>query len=82
MAAPSSRTALLPRLLAVLICAGCVLGIVRLAQEAAPVAGETAAAQGDCVARKRAEIDREKAAGRLSAEQAMLRRQKIKAECG
>ena len=84
MAIRQSRTALPPRLLAILICAGCVLGIVRLAQEAAPAATGTgvAAAGGDCVARRRAEIDQEKAAGRLTAEQAMIRRQKIKAECG
>ena len=84
MAALQSRTALLPRLLAIVICAGCVAGIVRLAQLAAPVAADAgvAAAGGDCVARKRAEIEQEKAAGRLTAEQAMIRRQKIKAECG
>jgi hypothetical protein len=84
MAALRSRTALLPRLLAIVICAGCVVGIVRLAQQAAPMATATGvvAAGGDCVARKRAEIEQEKAAGRITAEQAMIRRQKIKAECG
>ena len=82
MAAARQRTALLPRILALALCAASVLGIVRLAQQSAPVAADSAAAGGDCLARKRAEIDREKAAGRLTAEQAMIRRQKLKAECG
>ena len=82
MAASRQRTALLPRVLALAVCAASVLGIVKLTRQSLPVAADAAAAGGDCVARKRAEIDQEKAAGRLTAEQAMIRRQKIKAECG
>jgi hypothetical protein len=82
MNATRRSTALLPRLLALALCAASVLGIVRLAREAGPLAGDVPVAGGDCIARKRAEIEQEKAAGRLTAEQAMIRRQKIKAECG
>ena len=82
MAAAGRRTALLPRILALAVCAASVLGIVKVTRQSVPVTADLAAAGGDCVARKRAEIDQEKAAGRLTAEQAMIRRQKIKAECG
>ena len=82
MAAALRRTALLPRILALAVFAASVLGIVKVTRQSVPVAADLAAAGGDCVARKRAEIDQEKAAGRLTAEQAMIRRQKIKAECG
>jgi hypothetical protein len=70
---------------ALLVCLGSVAGIVRLAQQgpatSAPGAA-TASTDGGCATRKRAEIEREKAAGRLTAEQAMIRRQKIARECG
>lgn len=77
----TARTGPLPRLLALAICAASLAGIAWIARSG-PSAPITASAGGDCVARKRAEIDAEKAAGRLTAEQAMIRRQKIKAECG
>jgi hypothetical protein len=73
-----ARGAYLARGLALLVCLACVLGIVRLARE--PVAGPAASA-GDCVAAGRAEIEVLKAAGRLTAEQAMLRRQKLATAC-
>jgi hypothetical protein len=79
---------LLARAVALAIFLGCALAIGRLAQQApetgAPGAGTGVAAEadGDCATVKRAEIDREKAAGRLTAEQAMIRRQKIARECG
>ena len=77
---------LLARAVALAIFLGCVLAIGRLAQQApgtgAPGAGVAAEADGDCAAAKRAEIEREKAAGRLTAEQAMIRRQEIARECG
>ena len=63
-----------------------ILAIGRLAQQApetgTPGAGVAAEAGGDCATTKRAEIEREKAAGRLTAEQAMIRRQEIARECG
>jgi hypothetical protein len=70
--------AYLARGLALLVCLACVLGIARLARE--PVAGPVASF-GDCVAAGRAEIEALKATGRLTAEQAMLRRQKLAAAC-
>jgi hypothetical protein len=74
------------RALALLVCLGSVAGMVRLAQQSpatsAPGAATASADGGDCATRKRAEIEREKAAGRLTAEQAMIRRQKIARECG
>jgi hypothetical protein len=77
------RSSLLPRLLALALCAACVLGIVRVVRNAAPAGTVVGvSATDDCAARKRAEIEQERAAGRLTAEQAMIRRQQIKAECG
>jgi hypothetical protein len=75
------------RAVALLVCLGSVAGIVRLAQQgpatSAPGAAAASSADGGgCATRKRAEIEREKAAGRLTAEQAMVRRQKIARECG
>jgi hypothetical protein len=77
----ASRTTLLLRLLALGLCAACVLAIFSIARNTPPDASVAAAGE-DCAARKRAEIEAEKAAGRLTAEQAMIRRQRIKAECG
>ena len=79
MVSGSTRTSYLARGLALLVCLGCVVLIVRLAQE--PGDPATSSADSDCAGRKRAEIEQEKAAGRLTAEQAMIRRQKIAAEC-
>jgi hypothetical protein len=76
----STGTSYLARGLALLVCLGCIALIARLALE--PGGAATPAASGDCITRKRAEIEQEKAAGRLTAEQAMIRRQKIAAECG
>ena len=76
----AARTALLPRLLALGLCTVCVLAIFWIARNTAPDASVPAG--DDCAARRRAEIEAEKAAGRLTAEQAMIRRQNIKAECG
>ena len=74
------------RALALLICLGCVAGIARLAQRdqatGAPDAATASAHGSDCTPRRRAELEREKAAGRLTAEQAMIRRQQIARECG
>ena len=77
----AGRTSLLPRLLALGICLASIGAIAWIARTAPPAA-TVAAGDGDCAARKRAEIEAEKAAGRLTAEQAMIRRQKIRAECG
>jgi hypothetical protein len=84
MAARRSGTSWHHRLLALAICAACIAAIVRLAgaPDAPPAITATATADADCAARKRAEIDQERSAGRLTAEQAMIRRQKIAAECG
>lgn len=70
---------MLPRLLALLICIGCIALIARLALKSAPTG---AARGGDCAAETQAAIERDKAEGKLTAEQAIMRRQKIKAECG
>lgn len=82
---PARSTGLLARGVAALVCAGCVWGILQIAREApdaAPTAATTPAGDtADCVARKRAEIERLKAAGALTAEQAMIRRQRIAREC-
>jgi hypothetical protein len=59
-----------------------VLGIVRIAQHSRPDEAAASSAGTDCVSDKRQAIEREKAAGRLTAEQAMIRRQRINAECG
>jgi hypothetical protein len=58
-----------------------VLGIVQIAQHSRPDKAAASSAGTDCVAKMRQAIEREKAAGRLTAEQAMIRRQQIKAEC-
>ena len=76
---PITGTPMLARLLALLICIGCLALIARLALELAP----TGAARGpDCAAEAQAAIERDKAEGKLTAAQAIMRRQKIKAECG
>jgi hypothetical protein len=69
--------------LALLVFAGCVAAIACIAREAPKAAPSTAAAAADqdCAARARAEIERLKAEGRLTAEQAMIRRQKIASSC-
>lgn len=81
---PGRSTGFLARGVAALVFAGCVWGILQIAREApdAPTA-VTAPAGGaaDCVAQKRAEIERLKATGELTAEQAMIRRQRIAREC-
>lgn len=77
----TARTGPLPRLLALALCAASVAGMVWIARSGASDPA-VATADADCAGRKRAEIEAEKAAGRLTAEQAMVRRQKIKAECG
>lgn len=86
MARRSSAGGYLARGLALLVCLAAVAGIVRLAQRSPatgpPNAATASADGGDCASRRRAEIEREKAAGRLTAEQAMIQRQKIARECG
>ena len=77
----AARTGALPRLVALAVCAASLGGIVWVARSG-PSQPVAASADGDCVSRQRAEIEAEKAAGRLTAEQAMIRRQKLKAECG
>lgn len=74
----STGTSMLARLLALLIFVGCMALIARLALEGAP----TGAARDDCATEAQAAIEREKAEGKLTAQQAIMRRQKIKAECG
>lgn len=76
---PSTGTSLLARLLALLVFVGCLALIARLALESAP---SGAGSGGDCAAEAQAAIERDKAEGRLTAQQAIMRRQKIKAECG
>lgn len=66
----------LARLLALLVCAGCVVLIAHLARQSmAPTS------TGDYAATARAAIERDKAAGRLTAEQAIIQRQQIAAKC-
>lgn len=79
----AGSTGLVARAVAVLVCGASVLGIVRIAQEAPETRLEAAAApeSGDCATRKRAEIEALRAAGRLTAEAAMIRRQRIAREC-
>ena len=73
------------RLLALAIAGACGFALVQVhhgAVEAdAGAAVQAAANAGDCVGQKRAEIERLKAEGKLSAEQAMIRRQRAAAEC-
>jgi hypothetical protein len=74
------------RLLALAVAGACGFALVQVhrgAVEADTGAAVQAAAAnaGDCVGRKRAEIERLKAEGKLSAEQAMIRRQRAAAEC-
>ena len=79
----AGSTGLVARAVAVLVCVASVLGIVRIAQEAPETRLEAAAApeSDDCATRKRAEIEALRAAGRLTAEAAMIRRQRIAREC-
>lgn len=80
----AGSTGLVARAVAVLVCGASVLGIVRIAQQEAPETRLEAAAapeSGDCATRKRAEIEALRAAGRLTAEAAMIRRQRIAREC-
>jgi hypothetical protein len=74
------------RLLALAIAGACGFALVQVHRGAveadAGAALQAAAANaGDCVGQKRAEIERLKAEGKLSAEQAMIRRQRASAEC-
>jgi hypothetical protein len=73
------------RLLALAVAGACGFALVQVhrgAVETEPGAAvQAAASAGDCVGRKRAEIERLKAEGKLSAEQAMIRRQRAAAEC-
>jgi hypothetical protein len=74
------------RLLALAVAGACGFALVQVhrgAVEAYVGAALQAAAAnaGDCVGRKRAEIERLKVEGKLSAEQAMIRRQRAAAEC-
>lgn len=78
--AATRGTGPIARAVAVLVFAACVVAILRVGQ--APQAAKPAAPEAGCVEEKQAEIDRLKAEGKLSAEQAMIRRQKIAAECG
>lgn len=79
----AGSTGLVARAVAVLVCGASILGIVRIAQQAPETRLEAAAApeSGDCATRKRAEIEALRAAGRLTAEAAMIRRQRIAREC-
>jgi hypothetical protein len=77
---PAQPTGLAARAVAALLCAACVVGIVRIARQAPEVDTTQSSADG-CAGRKRAEIEQRKAAGRLTAEQAMIQRQKIAKEC-
>ena len=79
----AGTTGLVARAVAVLVCGASILGIVRIAQQAPETRLEAAAApeSGDCATRKRAEIEALRAAGRLTAEAAMIRRQRIAREC-
>lgn len=76
---PVSGTSIFARLLALVICISCIALIARLAMESAPT---VPARGGDCAAEAQAAIERDKAEGKLTAQQAIMRRQKIKAECG
>jgi len=72
------------RLLALAIAGACGFALVQVhrgAVEADAALQAAAANAGDCVGRKRSEIERLKAEGKLSAEQAMIRRQRAAAEC-
>ena len=73
------------RLLALAVVGACGFALVQVHRGAveadAGAAVQAAASVGDCVGQKRAEIERLKAEGKLSAEQAMIRRQRAAAEC-
>ena len=76
------------RLLALAVAGACGFALVQVHRGAVEAEAEAGAAlqaaaanAGDCVGRKRAEIERLKAEGKLSAEQAMIRRQRAAAEC-
>ena len=87
----------LPRLLALLVAVGCFAAIgvswrdrapdpaatplpgVMQARQAPPAAAT--ADSGSCKARKQAELEQLKAAGKLTAEQSMMMRQAIAREC-
>lgn len=79
----AGSTGLVARAVAVLVCGASILGIVRIAQQAPETRLEAAAnpESDDCATRKRAEIEALRAAGRLTAEAAMIRRQRIAREC-
>ena len=76
MARKRAGTSSLARLVALLVCAGCVVLIALLAREPS-----VPSSTGDCTTLARTEIERDKAAGRLTAEQAIIRRQQIAAKC-
>ncbi len=74
------------RLLALAVAGACAVALVQVHRgaveaDAGAAVQAAAAGAGDCVGRKRAEIERLKAEGKLSAEQAMIRRQRAVAEC-
>jgi hypothetical protein len=74
------------RLLALAVAGACGFALVQVHRgaveaDAGAALQAAAASAGDCVGRKRAEIERLKAEGKLSAEQAMIRRQRAAAEC-
>lgn len=64
-------------------CGFALMQVYRGGLEADPAvaAHGAGAAAGDCASEKRAEIERLRAEGQLSAEQAMMRRQQAAAEC-
>ena len=77
MAGQRAGTSSLARLVALLVCAGCVV-LIALRTREPSVPSST----GDCTTLARTEIERdETAAGRLTAEQAIIRRRRIAARC-
>jgi hypothetical protein len=74
----------LGRGLAAFVLAGCVFAAWRIHDrgfEDEAKATPAIAAAGDCVSTRRAEIEEARTAGRLSAEQAMIMRQRVAKEC-
>jgi hypothetical protein len=74
----------LGRGLALGVLAGCVFVAWRIHDrgfEAERPAKPAVAVAGDCASTRQAEIEQAKAAGRLTAEQAMMARQKVAKEC-
>ena len=74
------------RLLALAVAGACGFALVQVHRgaveaDAGAAVQAAAASAGDCAGQKRAEIERLKVEGKLSAEQAMIRRQRAAAEC-